>query len=105
MPIEEGDSEEEEEEEEEGEEEEEVSDAEDEDEEDATPKTKKVRLPIDHLLSCSARKVLHASRSYGPHMHMHMLMLWQIKKTINDWELINDAKALWTRNPAGALAL
>jgi heat shock protein beta len=24
----------------------------------------------------------------------------KIKKTINDWELINDAKALWTRNPA-----
>merc|ERR1719217_36322 len=24
----------------------------------------------------------------------------KIKKTVNDWELINDAKALWTRNPA-----
>jgi heat shock protein beta len=23
-----------------------------------------------------------------------------IKKTVNDWELINDAKALWTRNPS-----
>merc|ERR1712070_487366 len=23
----------------------------------------------------------------------------KIKKTVNDWELINDAKALWTRNP------
>ena len=24
----------------------------------------------------------------------------KVKKTVNDWELINDAKALWTRNPA-----
>jgi len=24
----------------------------------------------------------------------------KVKKTINDWELINDAKALWTRNPS-----
>jgi len=24
----------------------------------------------------------------------------KIKKTVNDWELINDAKALWTRNPS-----
>merc|ERR1719217_1436648 len=23
----------------------------------------------------------------------------KVKKTVNDWELINDAKALWTRNP------
>jgi heat shock protein beta len=23
-----------------------------------------------------------------------------VKKTVNDWELINDAKALWTRNPS-----
>jgi len=24
----------------------------------------------------------------------------KVKKTVNDWELINDAKALWTRNPS-----
>merc|ERR1712054_338990 len=24
----------------------------------------------------------------------------KVKRTVNDWELINDAKALWTRNPA-----
>uniref|UniRef100_A0A7S4BWV3 Pescadillo homolog n=1 Tax=Chrysotila carterae TaxID=13221 RepID=A0A7S4BWV3_CHRCT len=24
----------------------------------------------------------------------------KVKKTVSDWELINDAKALWTRNPA-----
>merc|ERR1712060_751147 len=24
----------------------------------------------------------------------------KVKKTVNDWELVNDAKALWTRNPA-----
>ena len=24
----------------------------------------------------------------------------RVKKTVHDWELINDAKALWTRNPA-----
>merc|ERR1719478_1438214 len=24
----------------------------------------------------------------------------KVKKTVNDWEPINDAKALWTRNPA-----
>jgi len=24
----------------------------------------------------------------------------KVKKTVNEWELINDAKALWTRNPA-----
>ena len=23
-----------------------------------------------------------------------------MKKTVNDWELVNDAKALWTRNPS-----
>ena len=31
------------------------------------------------------------------------LLAWQtktVKKTVNDWELINDAKALWTRNPS-----
>ena len=30
-------------------------------------------------------------------------LVWQtktVKKTVNDWELINDAKALWTRNPS-----
>jgi len=24
----------------------------------------------------------------------------KVKKTVNEWELVNDAKALWTRNPA-----
>ena len=24
----------------------------------------------------------------------------KVKKTVNDWELVNDAKALWTRNPS-----
>merc|ERR1712086_301146 len=24
----------------------------------------------------------------------------KVKKTVNDWELINDAKAIWTRNPS-----
>jgi len=24
----------------------------------------------------------------------------KVKRTVNDWELVNDAKALWTRNPA-----
>jgi len=24
----------------------------------------------------------------------------KVKRTVSDWELINDAKALWTRNPS-----
>ena len=24
----------------------------------------------------------------------------KVKKTVNEWELVNDAKALWTRNPS-----